>query len=54
MLKNCLIQIIFLMQQSQCTTIHNLEKNDCINAIKELNRVVKNKKKIYIQVEFLY
>jgi len=32
-------------------TIHNLEKNDCINAIKELNRVVKNKKKIYIQVD---
>ena len=28
-------------------TIHNLEKNDCINAIKELNRVVKNKKNLY-------
>jgi len=32
-------------------TIHNLEKKECEEAIKELSRVVKNKKNVFIQVD---
>jgi ubiquinone/menaquinone biosynthesis C-methylase UbiE len=32
-------------------TIHNLKKNECCEAIKELSRVAKNKKNIFIQVD---
>ena len=32
-------------------TIHNLEKKECEETIKELSRVVKNKKNVFIQVD---